>query len=101
MEKNLEGAKLSMEQSKLNLTNAEENLNNTIIKAPFSGIFVNISVKLGDIITSNRTLFTLLDTTNVELNLEVDETDIGKVSVGLPVRISSDAFSEEILKERL
>ncbi len=95
LEKDLEGAKLSLEQAKLNLSNAEANLNNTVVKAPFSGIVANISVKVGDFIPSNKILLTLLDTTNVELNLEVDETDIGKVSTGLPVRITCDAFPDE------
>lgn len=101
LEKDLEGAKLSMEQAKLNLSNAEMNLNNTVIKAPFSGIVANVGVKIGDIIMNNKTLLTLLDTTNVELNLEVDETDIGKVSVGLPVRVSCDAFPDELFEGKV
>ncbi len=95
LEKDLEGAKLSIEQAKLNLSNAEANFNNTIVKAPFSGIVANIGVKVGDFMTTNKILLTLLDTKNVELNLEVDETDIGKVSTGLPVKVTCDAFPNE------
>ncbi|MCX7721319.1 MAG: efflux RND transporter periplasmic adaptor subunit [Dictyoglomus thermophilum] len=95
LQKELEASKLSLEKAKIDLSNAKRNLENTIIKAPFSGIVANVNVVKGQNISSNTVLMTLLDTKNVELSLEVDETDIGKVSVGLPVRISLDAFPDE------
>jgi len=93
--KDLEASKLSFERSKLDLQNAERNLANTVIRAPFAGIVANVKVVNGQIISNNTILMTLLDTDNVELSLEVDETDIGKVSLGLPVRVSLDAFPDE------
>jgi len=95
LQKDLETSRLSFEKAKLDLQNAKKNLENTIIKAPFSGIVANVKVVNGQIISSNTILMTLLDTDNVELSLEVDETDIGKVSLGLPVRVTLDAFPDE------
>jgi len=95
LQKDLEASKLSFERSKLDLQNAERNLANTVIRAPFAGIVANVKVVNGQIISNNTILMTLLDTDNVELSLEVDETDIGKVSLGLPVRVTLDAFPDE------
>lgn len=95
LQKDLEASKLSLEKAKIDLSNAKRNLDNTIIKAPFSGIVSNVNIVRGQNISSSLVLMTLLDTKNMELYLEVDETDIGKVSVGLPVRITLDAFPDE------
>jgi HlyD family secretion protein len=94
-EKDLESAKISLEQAKLNLENARNNLSNTVIKAPFSGIVTNVSAKIGQQVSSNFTLLSLIDIKEVELNLEIDETEIGKVKLGLPVRVNLDAFPDE------
>jgi len=95
LNKNLEAAKLSLDKAKLELSNAKANLDNTVIKAPFSGIVSNVSVVVGEYISASKSLLTLLDAKNVELSLEVDETDIGKVSVGLPVKVTLDAFPDD------
>ena len=100
-EKDLESAKISLEQAKLNLENAENNLSNTVIKAPFSGIVSNVSTKVGQIVPSNYILLSLIDIKNLELNLEIDETEIEKVKVGLPVRITLDAFPDEEFKGKV
>ncbi len=95
LDKNLEAAKLSLDKAKLELSNAKANLDNTVIKAPFSGIVSNVSVVVGDYISASTSLLTLLDAKNVELSLEVDETDIAKISVGLPVKVTLDAFPDD------
>ncbi len=101
LQKDLEASKLSLEKAKIDLSNAKRNLDNTIIRAPFSGIVANVNIVKGQNISLNTALMTLLDTKNVELSLEVDETDIGKVSVGLPVRVSLDAFPNEEFEGRV
>ncbi len=98
LEKQLELSRLSLEKAQIDLDNAKRNLENTIIRAPFSGIVTGIKVVKGQLISANATLLTLINTQNMYLNLEVDETDIGKVSIGLPVKISLDAFPDEEFK---
>lgn len=95
LEKQLEVSKLNLDKAELELDNAKRNLENTVIRAPFSGVVTNVKVVSGQIISANSTLMTLIDTKNVYLNLEVDETDIGRVSIGLPVKVSLDAFPDE------
>lgn len=95
LEKQLEISRLTLNKAELELDNAKRNLENTVIRAPFSGIVTNVKVVSGQIISANSTLMTLIDTKNVYLNLEVDETDIGRVSIGLPVKVSLDAFPDE------
>jgi HlyD family secretion protein len=96
MEKDVQLAEVAVEQAQLNLENAKTDLEDTQIKAPFSGVVANVQVKKGEMVGANsKILLSLLDTSNIELDLEVDETDITKVSKGLPGRITCDAFPDE------
>jgi len=101
LEKDIESAKISLAQAKLNLDKAKADLDSTEIRAPFSGITANISVKEGDIITANKTLLSLMDMSNLELNLEVDQVDIGKIKVGLPVKVTCEAFPDKEFEGRV
>ena len=96
MEKDVDLARVAVDQAKLNMETAKRDLDNTEIRAPFSGVVGNVNVSVGQRVVANSTvLLSVLDPSNLELNLEVDETDIPKVSVGLPVRITTDAFPDD------
>jgi len=95
-EKDVELAEVAVAQARLNLDNAKTNLEDTQIKAPFSGVIANVEAKKGEMVVANNiVLLSLLDTRNIKLDLEVDEVDITKVSKGIPARITCDAFPDE------
>ncbi|MBC7320626.1 efflux RND transporter periplasmic adaptor subunit, partial [bacterium] len=48
----------------------------------------------GQNIAKETTLMSVLDTSTMKIKLEVDETDIPKVKIGLPVRITCEAFPD-------
>ncbi|MBC7319543.1 HlyD family secretion protein, partial [bacterium] len=82
-------AESSLEQARLDLDKAKLNLSKTVIYAPIDGIVADVSVKRGgQNIAKETTLMSVLDTSTMKIKLEVDETDIPKVKIGLPVRIT-------------
>ena len=89
-------AETSLEQAKLDLDKAKRNLSKTTIYAPIDGIVADVSVKKGgQNIAKEITLMSILDTSTMKIKLEVDETDIPKVRIGLPVRVTCEAFPEK------
>lgn len=95
LEKDVSLAELSVEQAKIDLDRAKLNLSKTIITAPIDGIVANVSVKKGgQNIAKETRLMSILNTSVMRVSLEVDETDIPKVSVGLPVRVTCEAFGD-------
>ncbi len=102
LEKSVALAESSLEQAKLDLDKAKLNLSKTIIYAPIDGIVADISVKRGgQNIAKETTLMSVLDTSTMKIKLEVDETDIPKVRIGLPVRVTCEAFPDKEFNGRV
>lgn len=79
-----------------NLQLARADLDKTIIRSPIDGIVLNRAVEAGQIVASSLNapvLFTLAqDLSRMELRVDVDEADIGRVAVGQPAEFTVDAY---------
>jgi HlyD family secretion protein len=101
-EKDLESAEATVTRSKVALRNAQDRLEDTIVKAPISGTILTRTVSEGQVISSSlgavasagTLLVTMADLDNVYVKTDVDETDIGKVKPDQPVTIVVDAFPD-------
>src|SRR5262249_39307402 len=72
---------------------AQANLNEAKIVAPFSGRLGLRQVSLGDYVTAGQTLVNLQSLDPIVVNFNVPEIYLGKTQVGDTVLIHSDAFS--------
>lgn len=79
-----------------NLELAEADLAKTVIRSPIDGIVLNRAVEAGQIVaaaTSAPVLFTLAeDLSRMELRVDVDEADIGRIANGQTAEFTVDAF---------
>lgn len=71
---------------------AENELANATLTAPFAGIVSAVNLQAGVQVASTLPAVTLVDDTVFFVDVTVDETDIGKVSLGQPVEITVDAY---------
>ena len=92
-------AKAEILQAQAMVERAEENLKYASIRSPIDGVVLSREVEVGDAVSailqlgSYATLImTLGDVQEVYVKGKVDETDIGLVKVGQPVRITVDAY---------
>lgn len=96
-------AQVTSDQS--DLTTAQQNLNNIILKAPSDGLITSIANKVGEVITvsngngnsaslnSNSSTFMVLEDPNViNVSSSVTEGDISGITVGQTMVISIDAL---------
>ena len=92
----LRAAQLGMEKYQIALDEANNDLEEAVIFAPFDGVVASVDVKVGDVIpTPTLTLTTvihLIDLTTMELTAEVDEVDIAVVEPGQGAIIEVDAL---------
>lgn len=78
---------------------ASKNLERTVLFAPFDGIVAKINGELGEYVTPSPPgiptppAVDLIDGQCLYVSAPIDEVDAPKVKLGLPVRISLDAFS--------
>lgn len=80
---------------------ATKNLQRTVLLAPFDGIVAKINGELGEFVTPSPPgiptppAVDLIDGQCLYISAPIDEVDAPKVKLGLPVRISLDAFSKK------
>lgn len=86
----------------INIQQAQNTLNNDLtqqssetIVAPISGTLENVSNQNGDTVQSGKTLGTIEDLTNLNIQVPIDELDISKVKVGQSVNISFEDIKNQ------
>lgn len=94
-------AELAVSLAALALDTARQELANTAVKAPFTGVVLSSNLAPGDLISKGAVLITYADLSRVRLVAEVDEFDISKVIKGQRVTITSDALGGEALKSKV
>lgn len=92
----LEQAKAQVEQAKADLNRALVNLEYTNIYSPVDGVVVSRNVDVGQTVAASLqapTLFVIAnDLTKMQVNANIDEADIGKISDQVDVRFTVDAY---------
>jgi multidrug resistance efflux pump len=70
----------------------------TFITAPLTGKVIRKYLQQGEGVTKDKPVAAVADTSKLRVNAEVDETDIGMVSLGAAAEVSSDAFMSRVFK---
>jgi HlyD family secretion protein len=102
-ERDLESARLSWEQAKVELAQARKALGDATIKCPIDGTVLAKYVEEGDTVisssqgfTEGTTICTVADLTQVQVRGSVDEVDIGTVAIGQGAELTVDAYPDRV-----
>ncbi|TWB19494.1 membrane fusion protein (multidrug efflux system) [Rhizobium sp. ERR 1071] len=80
-------------QAKAAVDNAQRELDDTVVKAPFDGVTANVpSLQVGAYLTASQPGFSLVSTTHLWINASPKETELTYVRPGQKVDISVDAY---------
>lgn len=94
----LENALAARDQREASLESAEIDLDRTKIRSPISGVVIERAVDQGQTVAaslSSPILFNIAqDLTEIQIEADVDEADIGNVNEGNQVTFSVDAFPD-------
>ncbi len=89
------------------LTARTASSSNTLIRSTVSGTILDVPIKVGNsVIQSNNfndgtTIASVADMTDMLFVGKIDETEVGKVSVGMPMKITIGAMQDESLTAEL
>jgi HlyD family secretion protein len=90
-------ANAQVEQKKASLKEARVQLERTKIRSPVDGVVIGRTIEEGQqvaVTLQTQTLFTVAqDLREMQINISVDEADIGKIRKGQPVIYTVDSFS--------
>ncbi len=95
-----EAARTSARVSEENIGVAEAQLERTVLRAPFDGVVVEVNGEIGEYVTPSPpgipTLpaVDMVDRSCFYVTAPIDEVDAPQIRVGMPARISLDAFKE-------
>ncbi len=84
-----------VENAQASVASINAKLQNAKIIAPISGVVTQFDAKAGQIATAGATLVSIISDQSFEVDADVPEIDIGKVSVGDAVSMTLDAFPNE------
>ncbi|HLZ73061.1 MAG TPA: HlyD family efflux transporter periplasmic adaptor subunit [Dehalococcoidia bacterium] len=82
----------SVTQAHQAVLTAQNNLTFATLTAPFSGVVATVAGNPGDQVTSGTTIAQIVNTTNIELDAQVDETTYGQIAAGMPVTVALDSL---------
>jgi HlyD family secretion protein len=95
-------SRADVKRAEATLSQLREQLSYTTIVAPIDGIVLSRDVEIGDAVSSILVMgsaatlvMTIGDTREVYVKGKVDESDIGKVSLGQPARIRVESFKDK------
>ncbi len=102
-----EATKASVETRRAQIGVAKANLDRTRLSAPFDGIIAQINGELNEFVTpspigiATPPAVDIVDTSCFYLTAPIDEVDAAAIAVGLPARISLDAFGDKHFSGRI
>ena len=93
------------QQARAALSQVQTNLRYTKILSPIDGIVIDRPYNVGQTVAASfqaPTLFEIAqDTTKMQVQADVDQSDIGRVQVGQVARFNVDAYPEEEFRGRI
>ncbi|MBD3368143.1 MAG: efflux RND transporter periplasmic adaptor subunit [Candidatus Eisenbacteria bacterium] len=93
----------SLESAKASLRAAEDQLDKTVFHSPIDGVVTRLNVEEGENVVTGTmnapgtVIMTISDLPNMEVEAEIDETDIVDVRVGQPAEIEVEALADTLL----
>ncbi|WP_353095548.1 efflux RND transporter periplasmic adaptor subunit [Tissierella praeacuta] len=86
-----------LKQAQISYDQMEDNLNNTVVKAPMDGVVSALNVKEGQIVGSGQMAATIVDMDKVYMEINVVEDVVNRLSIGQKADvIIPAAFDEDI-----
>ncbi|MBV8516961.1 MAG: efflux RND transporter periplasmic adaptor subunit [Acidobacteria bacterium] len=97
-----------VEKSGIPISQSAENFQGSNVVAPMDGVVLTKNVEIGESITSGvssfnagTVLFTVADTSRMIVKAGVNEVDIGKIHVAMPVKVTLDAYPKVVFKGKI
>ena len=90
-----------LEQAKALVNERREELADTVIRAPISGIVGGRNAEVGQLASSGTALFVIGDPTDMLVEITLTQRMLGYIATGTAVSITSDAAPEQPIEARI
>lgn len=87
----------ALEVAKANVSNFESQLAKTVVYSPISGVVTKQDSKVGEIASPSVVLISVISDAQYEIEANVPEADISKVSKGDKAEVTLDAYGSDVI----
>ncbi|AND89900.1 HlyD family secretion protein [Bradyrhizobium diazoefficiens] len=87
-------AQTQLNQARANLDTAESRLGYATIVAPRDGVLITRSVERGTVVQAGKALLVLAPSGELQLVLQIDERNLGRLALGQTALASADAYPD-------
>jgi HlyD family secretion protein len=87
-------AETQLNQARANLDTAESRLGYATIASPRDGVLITRNVERGTVVQPGKALLVLAPAGEVQLVLQIDERNLGKIALGQKAMASADAYPD-------
>ena len=91
----IQSASETLRSAEISMQNQQDTKSNYIITSPISGTIIEKDAQQGEALTSGSTLCVIYDLSYLEMVINVDELQIGALSVGQKVQLTADAVTDK------
>lgn len=89
-------AEATYESAQAGVASAEAELAKSIIRSPITGVVTNIDTKLGEIVSANKNVISVISYGEYEVESFIPEADISKVKINNQARTTLDAYGDSV-----
>ncbi len=97
----LERSRATVVAARANVQYYSDQLADTVIRAPISGIVVSKALEVGEWVTPGTPMLTVDDMSTIWARVDVEETDLGSIRVGDPARVALTTRPPQIYTGRV
>lgn len=94
-------AKANLHATQKNVETTELLIRESNLKTPISGIVATRSKERGEAVKEGEPIFIVVDTSQVLIKYNVNESDVWKLKVGQPVKYTADAYPGKSYKGKI
>jgi HlyD family secretion protein len=105
---NIEKQSLSLQQAELELQSKMSQMENLLVYSPIDGTIIEQNVREGDLIrpsanssSSSESAAIIVNYSKMQVVLPIDELDINKIEIGMPVKVTAEAIPGQIFEGKV
>lgn len=96
-EANIDSQQAQIKQAQANKQNIEAQIAKGVIHSPIDGTVTTVDTKVGEIVSANAAVISVISGNRLEIKADVPEVDIAKVKVDNPASVTLDAYGSDVV----
>ena len=93
----IQAQEAQVEKAQANVLDYEAQLNKTILRSPINGVITKQDAKIGEIVSANEIIVSVISANQFEVESNVPEADIAKLKIADEAKITLDAYGDNVL----